>query len=318
MTEIQSAPPPQIIALDRKVMARMAESWSDRVAVRKQRLDLSQYYDAKIPDFPLELVPFERDAEFRGVFDAASDQARLRFLAATWVAYNERVIFIEDDIVQPFCSLLRKNLLPGVNDDLVQQVIVQSQVDEQFHTLMCLEVCSSARDRHRLADYVLPPPLLGLRMAEQLDATDDGFEHALIRMAYATISETTIHDYLRRLSSAMSIQPLNRIHTEMHRRDEAAHGAIFLEIARSVYRNLDAGQERRFLKFFTRALHDSVEIDMSFWSSTLPYLQARDWRPFVARLGRDLSRKRIGRDYAALLQLLDDLGVRDKIEFSFS
>jgi hypothetical protein len=208
----------EIIALDRKVMARMAATWSDRVAVRKDRLDLSQYYDPGVPDFPVEIIPFSEDPEFRTVFDGQSGQARLRFLAATWIAYNERVIFIEDDVVQPFCTLLRKKLLPGVNDEVIQQVIVQSQVDEQFHTLMCLEVCSSARERHRLSDYVLPPPLLGRRIREQLVTTDDAFEHALILMSYATISETTIHDYLRKLSTITSIQPLNRVHTEMHRR----------------------------------------------------------------------------------------------------
>jgi hypothetical protein len=111
------------------------------------------------------------------------------------------VVFIEDAVVQPFCVLLRENTLPGVNDDEVQRVVVQAQVDEHFHTLMCLEVCNSARERHGLHDYVLPPPLLGRRMREQLAATDDAFAHALILMAYATISETTIHDYLRKLSS---------------------------------------------------------------------------------------------------------------------
>ena len=318
MIEMRPDQSQDIIALDRKVMAKMKATWSDRVAVRKERLDLSKYYDPGIPDFPLEIIPFGEDAEFRAIFDRQDDEARLRFLAATWIAYNERVIFIEDDVVQPFCALLRKNLLPGVNDELVQQVIVQSQVDEQFHTLMCLEVCSSARERHRLGDYVLPPPLLGRRIREQLAATDDAFEHALILMSYATILETTIYDYLRKLSTITSIQPLNRIHTEMHRRDEAAHGMIFLEIARSVYRNLDAERERALLSFFSKALHDSVEIDMSFWSSTLPYLDAVDWRPFIERVGRDLSRKRVGRDYGALLQLLDDLGVRNKVDFAFS
>jgi hypothetical protein len=57
---------------------------------------------------------------------------------------------------------------------------------------------------------------------------------------------------------------------------------------------------------------------MSFWSSTLPYLEARDWGAFIERVGRDLSRKRVGRDYGALLHLLDELGVRDKVDFSFS
>lgn len=305
------------VSLNHKVMDRMAKSWSDRVAVRQERIDLTQYYDASIPDFPIEIIPFGQDEEFTRLCLAAGPQAMLRYLAATWVGYNERVIFVEDDIVQPLCGLLRKNVLPGVNDPNVQQVLAQVQVDEQFHTLMCLEVCNSARARHQIADYVLPEPLLGRRIREQLAITADPMDRALVRMAYGTVSETTIHDYLKKLSSVTTIQPLNRAHTEMHRRDETAHGTVFLEIAGSVYRALDEPLKKRFTGFFTKALFDSVEIDMGFWASTLPYLVQRDWGPFVQRIQQGLNSKRIGRDYAALVAVLEDLGIKDKIEFAF-
>lgn len=308
---------PDVTALNIKVMERLARTWSERVAVRKDRLDLDAYYDPTIPDFPIEIIPFARDPEFQEAYDRLDDRAKLRYLAAVWIGYNERVIFIEDDIVQPVCGLLRKNRLPGVADPVVQQVIAQTQVDEQFHTLMCLEVCESARRRHGIRDYRLPPPLLAKRMREQLDAADGPYAHALIRTAYGTVSETTIHDYLRKLSTVETIQPLNRIHTELHRRDETAHGTIFLELARSIYANLDSGAKELFHDIFERALHDSVEIDVDFWASTLPYVEARDWTPFVQRLRLDLAQKRIGRDYTGLRQLLDDLGITARLDFVF-
>lgn len=316
MTETAATSEPQ--ATNPRLMEAFARSWSDRVAVRKERIDLTQYYDKSIPDFPIEIIPFARDPEFAGAVEQAGAEARLRFLAATWIAYNERVIFVEDDVVQPLCGLLRKNALPGVFDAKVQEVIAQVQVDEQFHTLMCLEVCNNARERHRLHDYVLPEPLLGRRMRERLAAHGAPHEQALIRMAYAAISESTIHEYLRLLSSNETIQPINRIHTEMHRRDESAHGPVFIELTRSVFRGLDGAAQKRFLQFFTDALHDSTEIDIGFWASTLPYLQQRDWTPFVDRITHELSQKRIRRDYGALIPLLEDLGIRDRIEFSFA
>ncbi|MBA2674979.1 diiron oxygenase [Ramlibacter sp.] len=309
---------PDAQAATLKLMEAFSRSWSDRVAVRKERLDLTQYYDKSIPDFPIEIIPFARDPEFTGVVEQAGTEARLRYLAATWIAYNERVIFVEDDLVQPLCGLLRKHALPGVLDARVQEVVAQVQVDEQFHTLMCLEVCNSARERHQLHGYVLPEPLLARRMKARLAAHGTPHDHALIRMAYAAISEATIHEYLRLLSSNETIQPVNRMHTEMHRRDESAHGPVFIELTRSVFRGLDAGAQGRFLVFFTDALRDSTEIDIGFWASTLPYLQQRDWNPFVDRITQELSGKRIRRDYGVLVPLLDDLGIRDKIEFSFS
>jgi hypothetical protein len=306
-----------LVALNSKVMERLAQTWSDRVAVRKERIDFTQYYDPAIPDFPIEIIPFSQDPEFRNIIQQSDRGAQFRYLSATWIAYNERVMFIEDDIVQPFCDVLRRNVLPGVEDPTVQQVIVQTRVDEQFHTLMCLEVCNYARKRHHLEDYALPEPLLGKRIKDELARASGVMDDALIRMAYATVSETTIHDYLKKLSSNMTIQPLNRGHTEMHRCDEASHGMVFIELARSIYRALGAPLKDRFIKFLTKALYDSVEIDMSFWASTLPYLDNRNWSSFIERMRGELSQKRVGRDYAGLVRLLDELGVSDKIEFAF-
>lgn len=302
---------------ERKVMERLAKSWDQRVAVRQDRLDLGQYYDASIPDFPVAMIPFSGDQEFAQLIADAEENVKLRFLAATWLAYNERVIYIEDEIVQPLCRLLLKGRLPGMGDALAKQVLAQTQVDEQFHILMCLDILSSARTRHKLDDYVLPEPLLGRRLKEQLAVTRDPFEQALIRMAYACVSETTIHAYLKQLSSDLTIQPLNRMHTDMHRRDESAHGTIFLEIARSVYKSLDDEAKTCFSNCMTKALHDSVEIDVSFWSSTLGYLQVRDWRPVIGRLDEAAKTKRVARDYTALVSLLDELNIRGKINFTF-
>ncbi|VFR31603.1 hypothetical protein ANDO1_2975 [plant metagenome] len=314
-------PQPASAVLERDVMQRLALSWDDRVAVRKPRLPLDQYYDPRIPDFPIALIPFCRDPAFQQELDGAADAARLRYLAATWIAYNERVIFIEDDIVQPLCGLLRRGVLPGVDEALLQRIIAQVQVDEQFHTLMCLEVCQSARNRHALHDYRLPEPLLGKRLRDRLarvrEAGGTRQDEALMRLAYATISEATIHDYLKALSSDTSIQPLNRAHTDLHRRDETAHGAIFLQLARSVYLHLNDGAQARLREHLNHALADSVEIDLGFWASTLPYLRDRDWSPFLTHVESALAGRQVGRDYTGLLVLLDELGIRDRLAFAF-
>lgn len=300
--------------LERNVIEKITQSWNHRVAVRQERLDLTQYYDPSIPDFPIAMVPFWQDAAFSEV----SDEIKLRFLAVAWVAYNEKAIYLEDEVVQPLCSLLLKNRLPGVADPQIKQALAQLQVDEQFHILMCLEICNSARMRHQLDGYVMPEPMLGVRLKELLNAAQDAQESALIRMAYATVAETSIHVYLKRISSDVTIQPLNRINTDMHRKDESAHSTVFREIAGSVYKNLDADAKACFKKYILRALNDFTEPDLSFWSSLLRYLHIPAWQQIVERLEQRLKSQRIGRDYTSLLSLLEEIGIKDEINFSFT
>ena len=298
---------------ERNVMDKVAQSWNHRVAVRQDRLDLSQYYDASIPDFPISMVPFWHDEQFSHL----EEDAKRRFLAAAWIAYNEKAIYLEDEIVLPLCSLLLKNGLPGVGDPQVKQVLAQTQVDEQFHILMCLEICNSARIRHHLNDYVMPPPMLGLRFKELLAAATDPTELALIRMSYATVAETTVHAYLKQISSDLTIQPLNRINTDMHRRDELAHSSIFREVAGSVYKSLDESGKACFRKYMMKALNDFSEVDLSFWSSILEQLQIPDWQSIMGRMEKMTKSKRISRDYTALLSLLNELGIKEEISFTF-
>jgi hypothetical protein len=299
--------------LERKVIDRLASSWDQRVAVRQERLDLSQYCDDGIPDFPSALVPFWDDAQFA----RQEPIAKLRFLGAAWIAYNEKAIYMEDEIVQPLCSLLLKNALPGVADPQVKQVLAQIQVDEQFHILMCLEICNVARTRHRLEAYGMPEPLLGLRMKARLAASADAREQTLVRLAYAVVAETAIHAYLKQISSDMTIQPLNRINTDLHRRDESAHGAAFLEITRSVYKNLDQGERTLFQGCMTQALNAYAEMDLSMWSSILDHLQIDGRAAILQRLAPVLNNKRPSKDYTYLVGLLDELGIRDDINFIF-
>jgi hypothetical protein len=304
---------PHDAILERKVIDRLASSWDQRVAVRQDRLDLSQYCDDSIPDFPVALVPFWDDVNF-SVLDSA---AKLRFLGAAWIAYNEKAIYMEDEIVQPLCSLLLKNRLPGVGDPRVKQVLAQVQVDEQFHILMCLEICNNARMRHRLDTYVMPEPLLGLRMKARLAVAQDANEHALVRLAYAAVAETAIHAYLKQIASDTTIQPLNRINTDMHRRDESAHGTAFLEITRSVYKNLDQAGRVLFKTCLTEALNAYNEADPSLWSSILDHLQVGARTAIMDRLALTWASKRVSKDYTGLIGLLDELGIRDDINFTF-
>lgn len=300
-------------AFESDLLKRLASSWSNRVAVRRDRLDLDQYYDPTIPDFPIEMVPFWNDPEFQSV----TDVDKYKVLACAWISYNEKTIYIEDKVINPLCALLLANGLPGVDSSETKQVLAQTLVDEQFHILMCLEVCDCARKRHKLENFEVAEPLLGLRVNQALAKAEDEQHAALIRMAYGTVAEMTINAFLKQLSEDKSIQPVNRLNTDLHRRDEASHAAIFGEVARGVYQALPESDQHRLKRCIVQALNDFVELDLGFWRAILDHLAIPGRESILQRLEESSASKRAPRDYTLFIRLLDELGIKEETHFLF-
>jgi hypothetical protein len=300
--------------LERNVIQRLTKTWNTRVAVRRERLDLSQDYDPSIPDFPIAMVPFWNHPAFAGT----DEPLRMRLLAGAWISYNEKTIFVEDEIINPLCRTLLRGELSGVGDPLVKQVLAQTAVDEQFHILMCLEVCNHARSRHQLEALVIPKPLLIHRLEETLARVGSSQERALAQMAYATVAEMSINSYLRALSSDRTIQPLNRVNTDLHRMDEGAHSAIFKEVGLSVFKNLGASERESFKTYIVKALHDFTELDHSGWEAILKHLAIPSASEILDELARQTRGRRSSRDYTALRELLEEFGIMEDIAFEFA
>jgi len=299
--------------LTRNVLQRIGQSWDNRVAVRKERLDLNQYYDPALPDFPISMVPFWNEPAFA----ILCPEQKLRFLAAAWVAYNEKAIYLENDIVQPACCLLFKGEFPGASDPQVKQVIAQIQVDEQFHILMCLDICNVARARHHLQDYVMPEPQVGVELRRKVEQAATPHEAALVRLAYAAVAEMSINAYLDKVSNDLTIQPLNRINTDMHRRDEATHGIGFREIVGSVYRRMDGADQAAFRHALGSSLTEFTRPDSGSWASILEYMEMPGRTEILEKLKASSQGLVLCRDYGMLHALFDELGIRDDIDFAF-
>lgn len=299
-------------SLEREVLERIGRSWDTRVAVRKERLDLSQYCDPSIPEFPISLVPFWDDEDFSGI----GDEEKRRFLALAWVAYNEKAIYLEDEIINPLAGLLLKDRLPGADSAQIKQVLAQTLVDEQFHILMCLDICNSARERHRIGDYRVPPPTIGLRLRKILYGAPNEREYALARLAYGSFAEMSINGFLNQVANDTTIQPLNRLNTDMHRRDESVHGIAFREITASVYKNLDAEAQRSFCVHMATALDDYTTPDNTAWASILEYMKIPGRERIMARLEAATKGKRLSRDYAIVENLFEELGITEAVGFT--
>ncbi len=300
-------------ALVRGALASLGKSWDDRVAVRKERLDLSQYYDPSVPDFPTSLVPFWDDEDFT----CLSPEAKLRFLAVTWVAYNEKAIYLEEAVVQPACGVLFRGELPGVGAAHTKQVIAQIQVDEQFHILMCLDICHLSRIRHGLEDYSMPEPALGVQMKKLMANASSEDEARIAQLAYASVAEMSINAYLNEVATDKSIQPLNRINTDMHRQDEAAHGIGFSEIVGSVYRRMSTQQQDYFRSAIGIALVDFTTPDLGYWASILEYMNVPNREKIIERQESFTRGMVLKRNYTTIRRLFDELEITEDIDFEF-
>jgi len=296
------------------VMERIGKSWDTRVAVRKERLDLSGYTDPDLPDFPVSMVPFWDDPDFAALDDAT----KRRFLGCAWVTYNEKAIYLEDAVVNPLFQLLLRNALPGVGDPRVKQVIAQILVDEQFHILMCLDICNVARDRHDLHDYVSPEPNLGARQREVVARCADDHEATIARLAYATVSECSINEFLNQVADDRTIQPLNRINTDMHRRDESVHGPAVRQIASSIYRAMDEDDRRIYRHYLNDALTIFTTPDAGQWGPVLDYLEIPRRDAVMARLEERFASHRLKRDYANIRAMFEELGITESVGFAFA
>jgi hypothetical protein len=292
--------------LERDLLAQLAARWSRRAVVKQDELDLDGHYDEGLPDFPEDLVPVLSlpDAQ------AVPDDARRQILAAAWISYNAKTAAVEDEVVLPACRLMLSERIPVRHDESAVSTLQQTIIDEHYHILMCHNAVGVTRRRRGLENLDFDPRAWSVvRGLDDARQGRNGTDRDLTEIGFALAAETTISGYLSALATAGEIQPMNRITTDLHRRDESGHAVIFRELACSLYQSL-AGPDR---DLFRDAL-----------AAGLAAFRAPDFEPWVtvARAGQlDIEAGQVaelaaarpapGRDTGPLQLLLRELGIRD-------
>ena len=227
-------------------IGRLTDSWPFRANVRKELPDVMRDYDPDKPDFVAELLPFFDHPSYQ----KAPEEFKRAALACAWMAYNEKTVAIESKIVSPACMHLIDGDVAGFPPHRYSSAVSQALVDESFHILLVMQATNVTRQRRRLADLRIPSFDLVTSMQRQQAKYPEKWKKILIQLATAVVSEVMVSDYLRLLSTASGIQPLNRLTTEIHRRDESAHNGLFKSLGAVIYHGLSP-RER---EFFVRAL----------------------------------------------------------------
>lgn len=301
-------------ALQDRVTAMLADSWETRVAVKTGELDADSYYDKNIPDYPPRLVPFRDHPRYK----ALDETTRRRVLAGAWVAYNEKTIDVEMSVTAPACALLMKNAFAGLDTAASKRLVAQTQIDEQFHVLMCLDACLLARRMHGLEGLVIPKSLVAQEVERAVRNAADRREAELIHLAFAAVAEVTVNQYLDILADDPEIQPFNRATTALHRKDETTHRDIYKGFVMSVFGNFNEQERQAFVKALTAGLEAFVKIDFGAWQQILEFLHIEGAGEIIHDCLRSGTAKRIVRDYSGFRGLLADIGVNEsEIDFDF-
>ncbi|WP_437585648.1 diiron oxygenase [Sorangium sp. So ce1000] len=292
----------------------LAESWANRVAVRTSTLDLSSYYDKTAPDYPAGMVPFRDDPRYR----ALDAETQRRVLAAAWVAYNEKTISVEMDVVEPACGLLLRGAFAGIDTSALKRSVAQTLVDEQFHVLMCLEGCLVAREAHNIQTLRFPKPLVVEELEREKARCERPRDAELVQLAFATVAEVTINAYLDLLANDQTIQALNREMTALHRKDESSHRKLFNEFTKALFACLDDDERAVYLRGIAMGLEAFVRVDLGAWAAILDHLEIPEASDIIQRCLEASASRRIVRDFSGFRLLLRDIGVKEAdVAFQF-
>ncbi|WP_018220982.1 diiron oxygenase [Salinispora pacifica] len=295
---------------ERDLLVQLTRRWGRRVAVKKNELDLDGHFDVTRPDFPEHLVPV---LNLPGA-ERLDRDARERILSAAWIAYNAKTAAIEDEIILPACRLMLLDRIPVRRDDVAVEALHQTIIDEHYHILMCHNAVGVTRRRRDLGDVRFAPDVWSVVRGRAATRSGlSGIDRDIVDIAFSLAAETTISGFLSALSTAADIQPMNRITTDLHRRDESGHAVVFRELCGSLYRSLDDGQQRMFREALVHGLAAFRSADLDPWVTVaaqggfaVGVDQLREWAA---------SRPVPPRDTGPLQLLLDDLGIsRDLAE----
>jgi hypothetical protein len=248
--------------LERDLLTQLAARWGRRAVIKQDELDLDGHYDPGLPDFPDRLVPV---LELPGA-ESLDDEARGQILAAAWISYNAKTAAVEDEIVLPACRLMLTERIPVRRDHAAVAALQQTIIDEHYHILMCHNAVGVTRRRRGLQELAFDQRAWSVvRLLDEYRAGLSGLARGLAEVGFALAAETTINAYLSALSTATDIQPMNRITTDLHRRDESGHAVIFRELACSLYGSLGPAEQELFRDALAAGLAAFYAPDFDPW-----------------------------------------------------
>lgn len=300
--------------VNRAVVERLAETWPRRATVRGADFEsgLAEPYHPEIPDYPLALLPFAEHP----LLALATPAQRQEVLTWAWLVYNERVIAAEEHVANPAMTMVTHGAFPGADDIVLRKAVQQALIDEHFHTYIHMLAVDRTRALRATGPALQCPESVTYRRFVHCQAeAPSPWERNLVALTWTLVSEVTINAYLCLLSRDTTIQPLHRTVTRLHDRDEAAHGRLMVEVAKSLYVHMSRQERRSFAVALRPALEAFVAHDFSAWKAILRRVGVAGAEEIVDDCEHDTQTGTLVRDFSGMRRLLDELGLREQLDF---
>jgi hypothetical protein len=291
----------------RKLLKKLSGTWGRRAQVKKDDLQIDMLFDEGKEDFRIDLLPFKDHPAFL----KAPERMQKKALSCGWLAYNEKTVEIETKIVTPACVPIIYGEVPGVQDEVSKQIASQTLVDEAYHVLLVNNANRITREQRDLLSIKVPECTLITKMREAQEQYREQWQKILVQLVTAIVSEVFISDYLKILSGDMSIQALNRVTVDVHRRDELAHSGIFKNLAKCVYAHLSKREREFVLDVLPKPVRWFASLELDVWQSLLQQIHFPAVETIVNDC-RSVNAENLQRlDYTGILSLAAELGAFD-------
>jgi hypothetical protein len=293
-------------------LIRINSLWEQRATVKKPEMDFDVMYDLNLPDFPLALIPFHGHPDFL----KQPEDKRIKLNAWAWLGYNKNTNDGEELVANPAFLLMSKGFFPGTEHEEVVDASLQAMIDENYHTLLHTQSSMVTKRKRNLTENIkLPNSYSSRQLVKMQSLYPEQWKKDLLTVLFATVSEVSINAHLDLIADSNDIQPMNKAIAIIHNKDEHAHAAVCVQIAKLMYSAMTPSQKDFFLEALPFALETYVSGDCKTFEAILKGLGF----DHIDTLLNDSFQpgKRIIRDYSGLKRLCDELEITDKINFDF-
>lgn len=289
------------------VLDRLRRRWEEQSQVRTDSLARMVEFDPEGgEDFLETLLPFKDHP----IYQALPQETKSKILSCGWLAYNEKTVDIETKIVTPACLHMLSNQLPDLHDWSTKEAITEAMTDEAYHVLLVVNANRITRKHRDLESLEIGEFELATQLEKEKARHPEPWQKVFIQVATCIVSEIFISDYLKLLSAAEDIQPINRLMVETHWRDELVHGTIFKELTRLMHTEMTNKQKDFFKSILPKPVLWFGSYELDVWENMLKQLNIKNYKSMIEDIRHGEQKENLANmDYKDLIALCEELEI---------